>query len=212
MGLEKATEVASVPAGTSDTNLDNDESWPRKGGHWWLIARCHQCSKADLSAHGNRINTGFLFLHSCISCFLIYGHERMSIAKKPRSQDRNCSIFVPVHLQLALLGILQGVRGLLKKWQGGVSGCLQRSKGKVTHADGSVLSHRQPKFPPPSTTLSLQGPLSFTPCRWFIHSLIYFSWNATSRIELVRQLFKIPNLGIWPCLFCCYCWFWCIWR
>lgn len=94
----------------------------KKGGHWWLIARCHQCSEAVLSAHGNRINMGFLFLHSCISCFL-YGHERMSIAKKPRSQDRNCSIFASVHLQLALLGILQGVRGLLKKWQGGVSGC-----------------------------------------------------------------------------------------
>ena len=60
MELKKAPEMTSVPAGTSDMNLDSEESRPRtgrrQGGCWWLIVCCHQCCKADLSPHRSRVN------------------------------------------------------------------------------------------------------------------------------------------------------------
>lgn len=98
---------------------------------------------------------------------------------------------------------LSGQFEIAWKWQGGVHGYSWGSKGKGTHANGSVLSHRLPKFPPTSTTLSLQAFLFFTSCpaiNWFIHSFVQCSLDAAFRIKLVRQLFKISNLDIWPLL------------
>ena len=100
------------------------------------------------------------------------------------------------------------------KWQGGVSGCSWEAKAEWLMPTGH-LSHRLPKFPPVSTTLSLQASLFFTSCpaiNWFIHSFMQFSLDAAFRIKSVKQLFTVSNLGIWPWLLCCHqYWFSYIW-
>lgn len=188
MGLEKAAEMASVPAGTSD----KPRQWwivaqdrQQEGGRQWLIVHCHQCCEADLSARGSRVNVLSLFLQWVLQLlFNMWSQE--NVPQKSNQEIRTWTVlFLLLCTSNWITGDAPGSLRTAWKWQEGVSDCSGEEPRQadcfwwVTSALGAAqdpvyLCH------PESPALD-----------WLTDSFIQFSLNAAFRIKLAKQQFKL---------------------
>jgi hypothetical protein len=182
----KKAEMASMPAVTSDTNLDSYESWPKtgkeKGIFWWIIVWHHQSVGwgAPLCSSSQKQNKCMLFLLFYQWYLLLFNicHKRMFNRKKTRNQ-----VWIILFLLLCISkwnywGYCRKCENCLKMTKKGLLDAQRKkSQGKLTDAGGSVLfiSCENPHPPLPPWVSKVFCSL-YPSTDWFIHLffLCYF--------------------------------------